>query len=269
MNAATKKGIGAITIVLSVIGGVTLLGTAATAAVAGVHRIGPQSGDDQVDAAGITDLDLEVHGAEVSIDFHDADTAELRVEGGSIRDWRLRRDGDELVVRGPRADFGWLGWWTPDWVRSEDQRVTLVLPRSAAGLDADLTLNAGTLSADGEFGELDVTVNAGGLTLLGSAESLDAELNAGRADITLDGVDEASYQVSAGRVDAELTGTAPRGVEIEVSAGALNLTVPAAEYDLRRNVSAGSLDSELAEQRGSGNRISATVSAGSVNLREG
>jgi len=269
MNAATKKGIGTLTVLLSVVGGVALLGSGAAAAVTGVHRLGPQSGERAVDAAGIAGLDLEVHGAQVNIEFHDGDTAELRVEGGSMRDWSLRRDGEDLEVRGPNRGWGWWGWWTPDWFGDEDQRATLLLPRSAEGLDADLTLNAGSLTANGEFGELDVNMNAGALTLEGSAETLDADLNAGRADITLSGVEEASYQVSAGRVESELAGTAPESVEIDVSAGALNLTLPGADYDLRRDVSAGTLNSDLSEQRGSGHTVAVSVSAGTVNLREG
>lgn len=266
MNGTTKKGITATTIAVAAVGGLVLLGTGAAAASTGLYSIGPQSGSTEVDGSGITELDLEVRGAEVTVEFHDGERAELRVEGGSLRGWSLNRDEGELEVRGPNRGFN---WWNPDWLRPDEQRATLLLPRSAAGLDADLSLDAGTLRADGEFGELSVDMSAGALSLDGSARSLDAELSAGRADINLADVVEASYQVSAGRIVSELTGTAPTSVEIEVSAGGLTLTLPEADYDLRREVSAGSLDSDLSEERGSRNTIRASVSAGTVNLREG
>ncbi|WP_309127165.1 DUF4097 family beta strand repeat-containing protein [Microbacterium sp.] len=265
MNGTTKKSITATTIAVAAVGGLVLLGTGAAAASTGLYSIGPQSGSTEVDGSGITEMDLEVRGAEVTVEFHDGDQAELRVEGGSLRGWSLNRDEGELEVRGPKRGFD---WWNPDWLRPDEQRVTLLLPQSAAGLDADLSLDAGSLQVDGEFGELSVDMSAGSLSLDGSARSLDAELNAGRADINLSGVTEASYQVSAGRVVSELTGDAP-DVAIEVSAGALTLTLPEGGYDLRRNVSAGSLNSDLSEEPGSRHTITASVSAGTVNLHEG
>ncbi|MFD5214119.1 hypothetical protein [Microbacterium sp. NPDC058345] len=266
MNGTAKKSITATTVAVAAVGGIVLLGTGAAAASTGFSAIGPQSDVTRIDGTGITGVDMDVRGAEVTVEFHDGDEVELQIEGGSLRGWSLDRDEDELEVRGPDRGFN---WWSPDWLRLEEQRVTLLLPRSTAGLDADLSLDAGSLRVDGEFGELSVDMSAGALSLDGVARSLDAELNAGRADINLSGVDEASYQVSAGRVVSELTGSAPDSVEIDVSAGQLTLTLPDAEYDVRRNVSAGSLNSDLSEQGGSRNTVRATVSAGTVNLHEG
>ena len=69
-----------------------------------------------------------------------------------------------------------------------------------------------------------------------------ADLSAGGADIDLDDVAEADFSVSAGAVDARLTGTAPRTVTVDVSAGALELTLPEAAYDVRSDVSAGEFE---------------------------
>lgn len=262
MSGTTKKSIGALTVVLAVFGGVVLLGTGAAATVAGVHRIGPDSGSLQTDVRGVDSLDLEVSGAEVTVEFRDdADEAVLRIGGGSSDGWVLKRDGEELHVRGPHDGFD---WFRPDWLRG-DQRVTLVLPDRLRGLDADFTLQAGSLSVDGAFGELDVDVNAGSLSLNATAREFDAQLNAGRADIDLSDVRTAEFTVNAGRIVASLD-TVPSSVAIDVSAGALDLTVPDEEYDLRQDVSAGSLESRLQQSSNSANRITASVSAGSVRL---
>ncbi len=262
MSGTTKKSIGALTVMMGVFGGVVLLGTGATAAVAGIHRIGPDSGSLQSEVRGVESLDLEVSGAEVTVEFRgDASEAELQIDGGSSDGWSLKRDGDELKVRGPHDGFD---WFRPGWLRG-DQRVTLVLPDRLSGIDAEFTLQAGALSVDGTFGELDVDVNAGSLSLDASAREFDAELNAGRADIDLRDVQTAEFTVNAGRIVASLD-TAPSSIAIDVSAGALDLTLPDEQYDVRQHVSAGSLDSRLQQSSNSSNRITATVSAGSVRL---
>ncbi|SJN36854.1 hypothetical protein FM104_09360 [Microbacterium esteraromaticum] len=51
-----------------------------------------------------------------------------------------------------------------------------------------------------------------------------------------------------------------------MSAGNLSLTLPEGAYDLRRDVSAGSLNSSLREDPSSGNRVTARVTAGNVTL---
>ena len=258
----TNKSIGALTVVLGVFGGVVLLGTGAAAAFAGVNQLGPDPGSLQTSVEGVDSLDLEVSGAEVTVEFRDDTTeAMLQIDGGSSDGWMLKRDGDELKVRGPHDGFD---WFRPDWLRG-DQRVTLVLPDQLNGIDADFTLQAGALTVDGTFGELGVDVNAGSLSLNATARDFDAELNAGRADIDLSDVRTAEFTVNAGRIVASLD-TAPSSVAIDVSAGALDLTVPDVQYDVRQDVSAGSLDSGLQQSSDSENRITASVSAGSVRL---
>lgn len=262
--SGTKKTIGAITVVIAAFGGVVMLGTAASAAVTGLQQIGPQSGQLTADAGGVSAVDVEVGGAEMRVMFDDVDDAELRVEGASADGWTLRTDGGQLEVRGPDRGFD---WWSPDWLRG-DERATLVLPTDLEGLDAELTLHAGSLDVVGEFDELGVDVNAGALSLNGDARDLDVDVNAGRAEIELRGVEQAQYAVSAGRVVSTLT-TAPDSLAFTVSAGSLDLTLPDREYDLRRQVSAGSLDSTLDQSSDSTHRIRGTVSAGSATLRPG
>lgn len=262
MSAGAKGA----TVALAVAGGLVLIGTGTTAAFAGVSQIGQKPADDEVSVQGVQEVDAEVSGAQLNIAFYDGDQATLRADDGTLQGWQLRRDGDALEVSSPHQSFDWWGF---GWTRQGDQQVTLLLPQSLAGIDADLELNAGNLIVDGEFGEIDADVSAGALTLSGSGQSLDLTLTAGRADVELAGVEKASYEVTAGRVTSTLTDNAPRAVKIEVSAGNLSLTLPDGTYDLRREVSAGSLDSSLREDPGSRNRITAQVSAGSVTLDQG
>lgn len=257
-----------VTVVLAAFGGVVLLGSGAAAAVNGVHRLTAESEVSAVDIDGVRSVDAEVDGAELRIEFHDGDEATLRAEEGSTSGWTLRTDKDELKVRSPQRNWFGFGWFTPDWMNDGD-RVTLLLPESLAGLDADLSLNAGALFADGEFGELDAGVSAGRMELAGTASSLELTLNAGSGNVELDGVDEASFEVAAGRVDAELTGTAPREVAVDVSAGQLALTLPEGPYDVRQEVAAGNLNNRLQQDPDSANKVVVSVSAGTVNLREG
>ncbi|UJP09541.1 DUF4097 domain-containing protein [Microbacterium sp. KUDC0406] len=264
MNTTMKAGIGAITVVTAVVGGVAIAGSAAAAAFAGANQLstGPTSTSTAV--TGVTDLDLSVDAADVRVEFYDGAQARLESDGGDLDGWRVYRDGDELKVRSP--DRGW-NWFLPDWLH-ESETVTLLLPESLSGMDADFDVQAGALHVDGEFGELDATVDAGALNLNGSARSLDADVNAGRADIALADVRDAEFTVSAGRLTAELSAV-PREVSLDVSAGQLTLTVPDDVYSIRRDVSAGTLNSDLQESSSSSNRIDASVSAGTANLRAG
>ncbi len=77
---------------------------------------------------------------------------------------------------------------------------------------------------------------------------------------------EAGFSVSAGTIDARLTGTAPRTVTVDVSAGGLDLELPDGAYDVRSDVSAGEFDNGLQTQAGARNTVDVTVSAGTVTI---
>lgn len=259
------KTIGAVTVVLAAVGGAVLLGTGIAAASTGVGKLTPRSGALTADADGVSLLDLRVGAAEVRVEFDEVEHAQLRVEGGDAQDWSLRNVDGELEVRGPDHGFDWFGggWWDFDW---DDRQATLVLPLELEGIDADLTLEAGSLRVDGRFGELDLDVQAGYTSVDGTVNDLDVNVEAGRADIDLDGVQAAQFTVSAGRLEATLQST-PDSVEANVSAGALVLVVPDDEYDLSQTQSAGSIDSTLTVDTDSTHKIDVEVSAGSAKLR--
>lgn len=261
----------AVTVAVAAFGGLVLLGSGTAAAFAGVNHISAETETSAVQVDGVQALNAQVDGASLSIEFYDGDTATLRADQGSTSGWTLRADGDELRVHS--RDRGWLGlgWLTPDWVGgdwfNDGDRLTLLLPESLEGIDADLTLNAGALSADGAFGAVDADISAGRMDLTGTASSLDFTLSAGGASVELADVDAASFEISAGRADAELTGAAPSDVTVDVAAGNLQLTLPDEPYDVRQDQAVGSVNSDLRHDPASKNTVSVSVSAGSVDLR--
>ncbi|MDQ0727496.1 DUF4097 family beta strand repeat-containing protein [Microbacterium sp. W4I20] len=268
--APRSSGVNAIMIVTAVVGGIALVGSGGTAALAATGNLmgaGRPDAVQTVEVDGIDTIDLDVDGSNMRIEFGDVDEAELSITNARGPAWTFEREGDELVVHGPESSWG---WWFGNWFGDEEIAV-LTLPESLSGegLDGDLNLDAGSLEVEGDYGHLDVEVSAGSLDVNGSADSLDMQMNAGRADVLLDGVDDAVLGVSAGSLDVELTGTPPSTTTIDVSAGSLDLTVPDVGYTLTQDISAGSLDAKI-EQSGTGKRsIDVSLSAGSVNIRPG
>lgn len=271
-ETSRSSGATAVMVLTAVVGGMALFGSGATAAVAATGSLVASSteGTDSVmseDASGIQGIDLDVDAGNMRIEFGDVDDAELAVTNSRGPAWTLERDGDSLVVRSPDFEFG---WWFGSWF-GDDQSAVLTLPESLrdSALDADLTLDAGSLDVVGDFGALDVTVNAGALDVEGAASSLTIDMSAGRADATLDGVDQAELTVAAGDLNVELTGRAPSQTTIDVSAGSLDLTVPDESYTITQDVSAGSLDARVDQSSGTRRMIDVSLSAGSVTIRPG
>ena len=262
-----SAGTTAVLVVTAVLGGLALLGTGGTAAAAAAGSILSSSSPDSVQTVsvdGIEGVELDADASSVRVEFGDVDEAELSVTNGRGTAWTFERDDDDLIVRSPRAQFG---WWFGNWFGGEEI-VVLTLPADLQGrLDADLTLNAGSLDVVGDFSALDLSVNAGSLDVEGSARTLDLQMNAGSADVLLDDVAEADLGVAAGDLSVELTGSAPRETDIDVSAGSLDLTVPDVEYRIVQNISAGSLDAKVDQAETARSIIDVTLSAGSVTIR--
>ncbi|WP_314424033.1 hypothetical protein [uncultured Microbacterium sp.] len=267
----TSSGAKAIVIVTAIVGGIALLGSGATAAVAatgGLVSSSDATGSLQTeDVSGIQGIDLDVDAGNMRIEFGDVDEAELSVTNRRGPGWTLEREGDDLVVRSPEFRFG---WWFGSWMGDEESAV-LTLPQELedAALDAELTLDAGSLDVIGDFGALDITVNAGALDIEGAASSLGIDMSAGRADAVLADVDEADLSVAAGDLNVELTGRAPTQTTIDVSAGSLDLTVPDESYSIVQDVSAGSLDARVDQSAGARHTIDVSLSAGSATIRPG
>lgn len=268
--AGRSSGATAVMIVTAVVGGLALLGAGGTAAAAAVGTIATSNRADSVQSvgvAGLESIDLSADASSMRVEFGDVDEATLAITNGRGTPWRFERDGDELVVRSPQGVFG---WWIGGWF-GEEEIAVLTLPESLrdAGLAADLNLDAGSLDVNGDFGVLDVSVNAGALDVEGAARELDVQMSAGRADILLDGVNQADLGVSAGDLTVELTGTAPTQTAIDVSAGTLDLTVPDVEYAISQEISAGTLNAEVDEASSSRRTIEVSLSAGTATIRPG
>lgn len=262
--APQRARAGWITPVLVIVGSIALVVALASAVVAGIRMFtSGNTTSDTVSVQGISALDIDSSGAAFTLEYGNVAEARLDVQGAT--GWTLDRRDETLVVRAPIRWFG--GWWLRN-----DQHVTLTLPASlqSQGLDADLELSSGRLTASGDFGELTLKVNAGRADVTGSASELDVTVNAGLADLGLSDVSDAEFQINAGRIEARLTGSTPDAVHIDVNAGELILTVPDDTYNVSSNVSAGSFDGNgLQTASASRHTIDVNVSAGSAVVRPG
>lgn len=254
-----------VAIVVIVLGALILLGTMISAAVGTVASASVSASTRTLDVSGVEELDVDAAAGTLRIEFVDVAEAELEVTSSwGAATWTLDRQDDTLVVASPDR-FGWLGWG--GWLGEQGTDAVLRLPASLEGIDADVTLAAGDFVTDGEFGELDLWLAAGSFDVSGSAESLTADVSAGRGTLELDDVREAELTVSAGSLDATLTGTQPDSVEVDVNAGSLRLTVPEGDYDVGSDVSAGGFDNGLGSTPGASSTIRVQVSAGEAVLR--
>ena len=269
-SSPSRGTLTAITIAAAIIGGGALVTVGGGSALAAVGQVA--SSDDatarstSVDTTGVTGLKVEVGRGSASIRFDDVSEATMRVSGTGSSDWTIRRDGDVLRVDRPNGPFG---WWIGGWF-GVDPQMTLTLPRELEGeLTADLQLDAGSLSAEGRFDTLTTKVNAGSLSLDGGAKTVTTRVNAGSATLHLEDVTTAELSMSAGELNATISGRQPDELNLDVSAGSMDVTVPTGRYALMRDSSAGTIDARIQTDPSSTHRIGARLSAGSITLREG
>lgn len=257
-----------IAILTASLGGVITLAFVGSTVVSTIASASVTTETQSVGAAGIDELDIDVSAGSLRIEYADVTTAQLDVSGGwGGGGWTLARDEDELVVSSPEWSFG------GSWLFGRDVRATLTLPREFenSALDAQFTVSAGDLDASGRYGELDVELGAGAVSVSGQAREVSADISAGRADLDLIGVESAELSLSAGQLDGRFDGRPggdqPRIVEVNVSAGSLDLALPDGTYDVTSSVSAGQLDNRLDTAASSSSRVVVELSAGQVILR--
>lgn len=246
-----------------VVGAVVVAGTAGGILLGAMATGNRLSETLQASVDGVTSVDANFSAASVDIELGNVNEATLHVSGTNGADgWVFENRDGTLVVESP------AGWSFGNWFSDVGQEVTLVLPARFGGElpDAAFTLNAGDLDLAGDFGALRVQLNAGQVDVEGTAESLILGVNAGGADVELAGVESAEFDLSAGSIDAELTGSAPAHVTIDVSAGTLGLTVPDAEYRVTSDVSAGNFSHDLRTSSSARHQVDVQLSAGTVNL---
>lgn len=251
-----------ISVIAIVVGAVLIVGAVATAVFSVVRSGAVRTETFRADAAGITRLDVDVSTADLQVVYGSTGDVELVVDG-TPGDWRLERSGDALTVRTQR---GWFSGWLFGSEVGDRAVLTLPAPLESRGLDAELAISAGSIRADGEFGEVGLDLSAGAIEVSGSADTLDVDVSAGRATIDLADVRTGGVRVSAGAVDGQLSGAAPSDLSIDVSAGQVRLGLPDAEYDVASDVSAGDFDNRLNTSTSASARITVNVSAGEVVL---
>ncbi|MET0811445.1 MAG: hypothetical protein ABWY03_00230, partial [Microbacterium sp.] len=253
-----------IAIVMIVIGAIVIVGAITSAVFATLTAASTRIVSSSLAVSGVTDLDADIEAGSLTIEFADVTEAELDVRSTwGIARWTLDREGDELTVASPRGFFG------AGWLFGGAGDAVLRLPLALEGMDADFGLSAGDLRVDGAFGDLDLELGAGSADIQGSARELDAQVNAGSVDLDLADVSAVSIGLSAGSMDAVLTGAQPRSIEAEVSAGSLDLTVPEGRYNVASDVSAGDFDNRIDSDSDARSTIRVQLSAGSATLRAG
>lgn len=236
-----------IAILVIVFGSLVLLGTIGSAIIGTIASASVHTSSRTLAVDGVESLDVDVSAGALRIEYADVAEAELEVTSASGADrWTLARPGDRLVVESPNRFNDWLSW---GWFSNGVGDAVLRLPLELEGLEADVSLSAGDLDVAGAF------------------DSFALDLSAGSADLELADVSSASFSVSAGGVDAELTGVPPRDVMVDVSAGSVDLTVPEGDYHVASEVSAGEFDSTVESILHASNTIQVDVSAGEVVLR--
>ncbi|WP_110589709.1 hypothetical protein [Microbacterium suaedae] len=263
-STTTRSGTRALAITIGVLGGGALIlsgiGVAFTTVGSTIATTLGSAGEAAVSAAGATDLVAQVDAGELEIEFGRTDEAVLE-HSSDNGTWTIDREGDAISVRSPERDFGFDPF---DW--GARQTATLTLPESLEGIDLDIRVAAGSIVADGDFGDIAYGIDAGRIEIEGSAGALDARMTAGRSVIDLDSVATANVEVTAGSLEAEFSGTPPEGVTVTVTAGSVEMRLPDVPYDVRVDREAGNLTSTLAEDRASSRTVEGTVMAGNLRL---
>ncbi len=262
-SSATKP----LMILLAVIGGITLVVILTTSAMSSLVGLSGGSATRTANTTNVTDLDVRAVGASFDVVFADVDEATLETSGSRADAWELTSQSSTLVVDAPSR---WWDWG-PFWTGNGETRAVLTLPTELndGTLNAELDLDAGQLTATGDFNQLALEVDAGDATVDGSARALDAQVNAGSADLTLVDVETSNFEVAAGDITTELTGTPPTMTEIDVAAGRLTLTVPAGEYAVTSDIAAGNLNNNLDAATNAPHEILVEIAAGEVVLNPG
>lgn len=248
--------------ILAIVAGAVVLAVAiVTAVVSTVWGGRVETAALTADVDGVTSIAVDGSAADIEVAFADVAEAELTVTGSrGAEDWAMTRSGGELVIESDR-------WWWPDWrLWDGGTRAVLLLPRDLEGLDASLEADAGSLTAEGRFGDLNLSLGAGTLTASGSADTVELDVDAGTANIDLADVSTAVIDLSAGRVVGGLTGQAPTSLDLQVDAGSADLELPDDTYAISARTDAGSFSHTLDEVSSSRHRIDARVSAGSIVL---
>ena len=243
-----------------IVGGCVILGTLVSTGFSAVRDLRTSDAGaplQQTAVDGVRDVDIEVTGGALTVEF--ADVTEAELEGTGIGGWTLEQRGDTLRVATPRRAFG-------DW--GKGARATLTLPQKLERTNLDLRVEVagGSLDLSGDYGDVDVQVTGGGATVTGSANALSVSVSGGSATADVDGVDAATFEVTGGDLTADLTGSAPARTSVDVTAGSADIGLPDDTYRLTSR-GPGSVDNGLRTSPTATPRVEVNATVGSVTLR--
>ena len=226
------------TAVLGGLGALLLLGGGGAAMAASLsveeHRV-DRTVTEPVDA-------VVVDGRSAVVEVVTADVPDLRVEAvyagigldhapePRVEDGRLSLDAVPST-RWPGAGAG--------------MHVQVTVPADDGPVDLRLSGDAGALRVDGDFGDVRLDTEAGVLEVSGSAENLWAVSEVGA--VTLDGArvrEDLDVHTEMGATEVRLLGDAPRRVSVTTGAGAIEATVPDADWWTPAVTGAGERDPE-------------------------
>lgn len=252
----------AVSIVTIVVGGCAILGTLGSTAFTAAAALSRSADGEQTrasDVAGLRDLDVDMAGASLTIEYGDVSEAVLDDAGANASGWTFERRGATLRVVSPDDSF--LDW-------DSSPAATLTLPRELgrSGVDLRVDLAGGSIEVDGDFRDLTVQVTGGAATVSGRADSLDLSVAGGSASAEMSGVDSADFEGTGGELTAVLTGTAPTNTTIDITAGSADIALPDETY-LVVSEGPGSLDNTLRTSPTATPRIEVQTALGSVTLR--
>ena len=255
---------------LTVLGGIVILGLVLSAIMSAIRSSQVRDYDpEHLSSEGITHVKLDAPVGDVTINCSGTSDFTLTQQKVSEK-WNLERDGDTVKVSRNSPFwpvqinlFGLFGLFS-----QENEKVTLSIPEAACqqNLDADLKLSAGNLNADARFGALTIDMSAGEATINGTASSITARLSAGNLTLNLDGTKQADLHMSAGDIKGRLS-QVPEKLKIDSSAGSLELALPAGDYSVNSDVSAGHFDNQLTtDSQGTKSQVNIRMSAGDAKL---
>lgn len=248
-------------IVTAAVGGVVLV--AALTAMAFSAPWARGSSHDTVSASGITQIRVDAAAADFQMVFADIPEAQLDVSGADPGKWSLQREGSTLAVNsGGRFCI---------WTCRSDATVTLQVPSSLndGSVALNVSVGAGRFATKGQFSDFTANVGAGQLDVWADTPGADIDLGAGMATIGLQNADVVTLDIAAGRLQADLAGSAPSNLVVSVAVGSAVVTVPDVPYQLSSEYAAGVVDSTVDTMEGSPNVINVKVAAGHVSLLPG
>lgn len=228
---------------------------------------------DSLDVTGVTELEIDVAAAGLTVDFGDVEFAELETSDSSDAVWNFFVDGETLLLESPDEGLSATGgclFGCAVGTGDDARRVTLTLPRSLAErgtLDADVSVAAGSVRMDGDFRDLGIDVQTGEVTVNGSARSLDLDVSTGSATVSLADVDRLEADIETGEAEIALGGAAPASVEVGVDLGSMTVDLPEEQYRVDIDDGPSTVRNELDVDAKSKHRVSAELGAGELVLR--